>query len=217
MNRTAKLSVVLPVYNAQARVAAEVERVLEALADLTSGAVEVVVVDDGSHDGTPEVLDELRATYPQVRLARHRRRLGMEAAGQTGLERATGHLVFIQEDDSPVRIDDLRQLYRVGRDETVVAARAQSRAEPSHGPLLRRLKAWGAAASDTLRGQAAAEPIDAAPPLRGLQMVRRPHLQLLASRGGKHLRLEAEHLTSTSFARAQPTIATPAATPATAK
>lgn len=199
MSRTAKLSVVLPVHNAQSRIAAEVERVLEALTELTSGSVEVILVDDGSRDATPEVLDELRARYPQVRLARHRRRLGMETAGQTGLERATGELVFIQESDSPVRLADLRQLYRVGRDETVVAARAQSQPQPSQGPLLRRLKAWGAVASETLRREAEAEPIGASAAGRGLQMVRRPHLQLLASRGGNHFRLEAEHLTTTAL------------------
>ncbi|WP_164100569.1 glycosyltransferase family 2 protein [Candidatus Laterigemmans baculatus] len=195
MSRTAKLSVVLPVHNAQSRIAAEVERVLEALSELTHGAVEIILVDDGSRDATAEVLDELRTRYPQVRIARHNRRLGMEAAGQTGLERATGDLVFIQEDDSPVRLADLRQLYHVGRDETVVAARAQSQLQPSQGPLLRRLKAWGAAAAESLRQDAAAEPI-AASSTRGLQMVRRPHLQLLASRSGSHLRLEAEHLTT---------------------
>lgn len=209
MSRIAKLSVVLPVHNAQSRIAAEVERILEALTELTHGAVEVILVDDGSRDATPEVLDELRMRYPQVRLARHNRRLGMEAAGQTGLERATGELVFIQEDDSPVRLAELRQLYQVGRDETVVAARAQSQPHPSRGPLLRRLKAWGAAASETLRQEAAAEPIaTASSSRRGLQMVRRPHLQLLASRAGNQLRLEAEHLTTTSLglksAAAQP-------------
>jgi glycosyltransferase involved in cell wall biosynthesis len=196
MSRIAKVSVVLPVRDGQQRIAAEVERVLESVADLTAGPVEIVIVDDGSSDGTPEVLDELKACYPQVRVARHSRRLGMEAAGQTGLERATGELVFIQEDDSPLKMSDLRQLYRMGDDLSVVAARAQSQPRSSQAPLLRRLKAWGARAVDSLKELDDAANLDA--PVRGLQMVRRPHLQLLASRSGNQFRLESERLTTLS-------------------
>lgn len=198
MNRPPKLSVVLPVHNGQQKIAAEVERVLEAVTDMAEGAVEVIIVDDDSRDATAEVLDDLRRRYPQVRLARHRRRLGMEAAGQTGLERATGELVFIQEDDTPLRMADLRQLYQMGRDDSIVAARAQTQAKPCHGPLLRRLRAWGAAAAETLRKETTEEEIGDVGAARGLQMVRRPHLQLLASRGGRQLRLEAEHVTTTA-------------------
>lgn len=194
MNRPPKLSVVLPVHNGQHTIAAEVERVLEGVADISQAAVELIIVDDHSQDGTPEVVDELRRRYPQVRTARHHRRLGMEAAGQTGLERATGDLVFIQEDDSPVRMTDLHQLYRMGSDPTIVAARAQSRSRPGQGPLLRRLRAWGATAASALRQEAPEEPIGTSGAVRGLQMVRRPHLQLLASPGGRQLRLEAEHV-----------------------
>lgn len=194
MSRHAKVSVVLPVRDGQQRIAAEVERVLEAVSDLTRAAVEVIIVDDASRDGTAEILDELKARYPQVRVARHARRLGMEVAGQTGLERATGELVFIQEDDSPLRVGDLQQLYRMGSDPSVVAARAQSTPKSTSAPLLRRLKAWGAKAVDALQEQQAQSETS----VRGLQMVRRPHLQLLASRGGSRYELEAERITARS-------------------
>ena len=194
MERVAKLSVVLPVRDGQQRIATEVLRVLDAVSDLTSGPVEVVVVDDGSRDATGEVLDDLRRSYPQVRVARHRRALGMEAAGQTGLERATGELVFIQEADEPVRIQDLVQLYRMGADNTVVAARAQSARRESNAPLLRRLRAWGARAVDSLKDDPQLAP--EAAPAKGIQMVRRPHLQLLASRGAERMELTTERIHS---------------------
>lgn len=194
MNSIAKLSVVIPVRDGQQRIASEVSRVLEAVADLTSAAIEIVVVDDGSQDATAEVMEDLRRQYPQVRVARHRRPLGMEAAGQTGLERATGELVFIQEDDQPLRIEDLIQLYHMGADPSVVAARAQSESRESNAPLLRRLRAWGARAVDALKEEADNATIDQ--PIHGLQMVRRPHLQLLASRGAANLKLTTERIRS---------------------
>lgn len=192
-----KLSVVLPVRDGQGRIVAEVERILEALSDLSRDASEVIVVDDGSRDATPEILDELRARYPQVRVARHGRPRGFEAAGQTGLEKATGDLIFIQETPEPVRLEDLQRLYRMSDDASVVAARAESTPQPLRGPLLRRLRAWGA------RAEAAAEARDAATTESqarhsGLQMVRRPHLQQLAGPAGKNLQLQADRYTSTS-------------------
>ena len=111
-----RMSVVLPVRDGEQQIETRVVRVLEALADMTREASEVVVVDDGSKDATPEVLDELQARYPQVRVVRHGRPRGLEAAGQSGLERATGDLVFIQETDSLVRVEDMRRLLRMSDD-----------------------------------------------------------------------------------------------------
>ncbi len=193
MARAAKISVVLPVRDGEDRIASRVEHVLEALKSLVTEQYEVIVVDDGSSDATAVVLAELTDLYAHVRVARHGRPRGMEAAGQTGLERATGDLVFIQEADTMVRIDDFRRLYRMSEDETVVAARAESTPRPVSDALLRRLRAWGTSAD---------EQIDA-PPTRtekaSMQMIRRPHLQRLASRGGENFRLAAETSFSTSL------------------
>lgn len=193
MARAAKISVVLPVRDGQDRIANRVKQLMEALATLVTEQYEIIVVDDGSTDATPAQLVELTDAYAQVRVARHGRPRGMEAAGQTGLERATGDLVFIQEADTMVRIDDLRQLYRMSEDETVVAARAESTPRPVSDALLRRLRAWGTSAD---------EQIEAAPvrtEKSSLQMIRRPHLQRLASRGGEHFRLASETSFSTSL------------------
>ena len=100
MSASGKLSVVLPVRDNQHDVADRVEKVLDALAAMTRDGYEVVVVDDGSRDATPQVLSELESRHQQVRIARHSRPRGMEAAGQTGLERATGDIVFVQESNT---------------------------------------------------------------------------------------------------------------------
>jgi glycosyltransferase involved in cell wall biosynthesis len=169
-----------------------VENVLEALTDMTREISEVVVVDDGSRDSTPEVLDELCSRYPQVRVARHSRPRGMEAAGQTGLERATGELVFIQETDAALRIEDMRRLLKMSEDDSVVAARAESTPRPLSPALLRRLRAWGTKQS------VQEEPANS-PQKSSLQMIRRPHLQRLSGPQGKRYQLRGETLHSTSF------------------
>ncbi len=192
MTKAAKMSVVLPVRNGEHLIIDRVEQVLDALADMTRDVAEVVVVDDGSQDSTPEVLDELVQRYPQVRVVRHSRPRGMEAAGQTGLERATGELVFIQESDTSVRVEDMRRLYRMSEDKSVVAARAESTPRPLSAALLRRLRAWGTNADQQIE-------TDEIVTKSSLQMIRRPHLQRLAGPGGKNYRLQGETMHSTSF------------------
>lgn len=181
----AKLTVVLPVRNGQQRIASRVEHVLDILVELTNRLSEVVVVDDGSTDGTREALEDLRAIYPQVRVAYHSRPRGMEAAGQTGLERATGELIFIQETEEDLRADDLRQLFAMSKDASIVAARAESTPQAVAAPLLRRLRAWGTDADEQV------EPV-AANRSTALQMIRRPHMQKLAAPKGDRIRLRSE-------------------------
>ena len=190
---SARMSVVLPVRDGAHRIANRVERVLEALSDMTHAASEVIVVDDGSQDETMEVLDELKSRYPQVRIARHTRPRGMEAAGQTGLERATNELVFIQETDTTVRIEDMRRLLHMSEDRSIVAARAESTPRPLSAALIRRLRAWGTNADQQVDSQPATVEKSS------LQMIRRPHLQSLAGPKGSKYRLQGETLHSTSI------------------
>lgn len=188
-----RLSVVLPVRDREHDIAGRVLNVLEAIADMTSEASEVIVVDDGSRDATPEVLDELKSRYPQLRIVRHGRPRGLEAAGQTGLEKATGELVFIQETDSAVRVEDMRRLLQMSEDRSVVAARAESTPRPLSPALLRRLRAWGTNADQQV--DESAEPATKS----SIQMIRRPHLQTLSGPKGNRYRLQGETLHSTTI------------------
>src|SRR5690606_15202403 len=123
--------------------------------DLSRQRSELIIVDDGSSDATSEVLDELVMRYPQVRVLRHAAPRGIEAAGQTGLQAASGELVFIQEDNRPIRLEDMRRLFRMSEDQSVVAARAESTPRPLSSALRRRLEGFQ---------ESAAEPLQAEPP-----------------------------------------------------
>ncbi len=87
------LTVVIPVYNEQDTLREIVEVVL---AEPTRK--ELVLVDDGSTDGTPAILEDLEK-LPEVRVIRHEKNSGKGAALKTGFREARGHVVIIQDAD----------------------------------------------------------------------------------------------------------------------
>ncbi|MGB7343912.1 MAG: glycosyltransferase [Pirellulaceae bacterium] len=192
MNSPESVSVVLPVRDNQHLVKQRIEHVLGALEQVSRGGSEVLVVDDGSKDQTVSVVQSLEMIHCQVRLIRHSRPRGIEAAGQTGLERARGELIFIHESQLELRVEDLERLLLLSRDPAVVAARAESTRRPVPDELLRRLSGWG------IHADQAKLRIDPAVTSTSLQMVRRPHLKTLVSpQAGRH-RLQSTTTIDTS-------------------
>jgi glycosyltransferase involved in cell wall biosynthesis len=90
------LSVVVPCYNEEATVAALIDRVLA-----SPWTSEVVVVDDGSTDGSRKVLDDLVGTagYERVRVFHQGRNQGKGAALRRGFSEATAPFVIVQDAD----------------------------------------------------------------------------------------------------------------------
>jgi glycosyltransferase involved in cell wall biosynthesis len=95
------LSVIMPVFNERTTVAEIVRRVRSAEVPME---LDVVVVDDGSTDGTDQILQAIADST--VRLVRHDSNRGKGAAIRTGLERAKGELVIIQDADLEYDPDD---------------------------------------------------------------------------------------------------------------
>ena len=88
------LTVVMPCYNEQATVSAVVERVLA-----SPWTAELIVVDDGSTDGTREVLAELSNGDERVRVILHEHNQGKGAALRTGFAAASAEYVIVQDAD----------------------------------------------------------------------------------------------------------------------
>jgi glycosyltransferase involved in cell wall biosynthesis len=116
-----KLSILMPVFNEAARVVSVIEA---ALAVDYPCPVEIVVVDDGSRDGTGAALG--RIDDPRVRVVAHRRNLGKGAAIRTGAEHATGDYLVILDADleyDPRDIPDMLAPVLDGRAEVVYGSR----------------------------------------------------------------------------------------------
>lgn len=89
-----KLSVIMPIYNE----IHTVEEILRRVSN-TSVAQQIILVDDGSTDGTSEILDRLTKDQTHLQLIRHDKNRGKGAAVRTGIAAATGDLVLIQDAD----------------------------------------------------------------------------------------------------------------------
>ncbi len=100
------LSVVMPAYNERATIHEVLRRVLGAPVD----SIEIVVVDDGSTDGTRELLTRGVALDPRVRVVLHDVNQGKGAALRTGFREARGLFVVVQDADLEYDPDELPAL-----------------------------------------------------------------------------------------------------------
>lgn len=90
-----KLSIIIPCYNEKATIEALLRKVLAAQANLEK---EIIIVNDGSNDGTAEILQSLREPHG-FRLIHHAKNLGRGASLVSALKDATGDIIILQDGD----------------------------------------------------------------------------------------------------------------------
>lgn len=113
-----QLSVVVPVFNEETVIALFHARLITVLAACPGGH-EIIYVDDGSTDRSPQVLETLRAACPQMGVARLSRNFGKERAMTAGLELARGEAVIMLDvdlQDPPELIPSMLEAWRAGAD-----------------------------------------------------------------------------------------------------
>ena len=101
------LTVVMPVFNERYLVAEAIRRILD-VEDERISRLEMVIVDDGSTDGSRAILGEIAKAHPErVKLVLHEKNQGKGAAVATGVEHARGDVTVIQDADLEYSAGDL--------------------------------------------------------------------------------------------------------------
>lgn len=125
------LSIVIPVYNEEKQISKTIEAVCKVLKTITDD-YRLIIVDDGSRDGTWAVLKELSAKDPRLKILRFSRNFGKEAAIMAGLSRAESKACIIMDADlqhPPELIPEMVSLWQEGYE--VVEAVKEDRGQES--------------------------------------------------------------------------------------
>jgi glycosyltransferase involved in cell wall biosynthesis len=108
IKRAVRLTVVVPCYNEERTLQECVRNVLDIEDQHLS--VEIIIVDDGSSDGSLQTAQSLASRYPQIVVLHHERNQGKGAALQTGFQHATGEFVAVQDADLEYNPKELTKL-----------------------------------------------------------------------------------------------------------
>ncbi len=124
------LSVVIPAYNEEARLEPTLRAVIAYL-EAEKPDFEIVVVDDGSSDGTAAVVREIASDEPRVRLVELGQNAGKGAAVRAGMLAAEGASVLFSDADLATPIEELTKLERAIADgaDIAIASRAADGAD----------------------------------------------------------------------------------------
>ena len=132
------LSLVIPAYNEEAGIRQAVEEADQALAHLVTH-YEIIVVDDGSSDGTAKAVREASGGRSHIRLLRHQDNLGYSAALRTGFEAAAYDRIAFTDADCQFHLADLASLLSLTEHHPIAVGFRLDRKDP----WSRRFFSWG--------------------------------------------------------------------------
>lgn len=131
------VSVFFPCCNEQDNVSRVVQQALSVLEKLKAD-FEVIIVNDGSTDGTGRIADELAVQNERVRVVHHQTNLGYGAALQSGFKSATKNLVFYTDGDGQFDINEMPPLLGLMEHYDIVSCYRLNRQDN----LIRKINGW---------------------------------------------------------------------------
>ncbi len=163
---TRSISIIIPAYNEQVRLPDTLRRIAEYLCASEWSFQEMLIVDDGSRDGTAAAADEFTKSHPNARVLRNPGNRGKGYSVRSGMLEARGEWRLFSDADLSTPIEELEKLWNVvanGKYPVAIGSRAVDRSligvhQPGHRETMGRLfngvmrLATGLAISDTQCG-----------------------------------------------------------------
>jgi len=131
------ISIFFPCYNEQENVARTVEKALEVVEKLNAD-FEVIIVDDGSSDGTGQIAEEIAGRDKRIKVVHHQRNLGYGAALQSGFKTSKKELVFYTDGDGQFDINEMPPLLDLMEQYDIVSCYRLNRRDP----IIRKINGW---------------------------------------------------------------------------
>lgn len=103
-----KISVIIPIYNAEKYLIECLESVLKQ----TFREYEIICIDDGSNDGSKEIVTKYVDEYDFIKMICHEKNRGLSVARNTGLKNSIGKYVFFLDSDDMIIPETLEELYQ---------------------------------------------------------------------------------------------------------
>ncbi|OFW56662.1 MAG: hypothetical protein A2V52_01965 [Actinobacteria bacterium RBG_19FT_COMBO_54_7] len=129
------MSAFFPCYNDAATLEKVVEKALSVLSRI-SDDFEVIVVDDGSRDGSRAIANELAARHPEVRVVHHEQNRGYGGALKTGIKSSSKDWVFYTDSDGQYDVEDLLKLQPLTGQGDVINGYKAGRNDPWYRVIL---------------------------------------------------------------------------------
>ena len=135
-----ELTVVVPAFNEATRLKRSLPPLLDALADMDA---ELLLVDDGSSDGTADLARSVLASDPRATILRMESHRGKGAAVRTGVAHARGEAIVFMDADMATDLDELpKAVAELDRHHVVVGSRAAAGAVITGGSRVRAHMGW---------------------------------------------------------------------------
>lgn len=135
-----QLSIVIPAYNESARIETTLARVMECV-EKQGWDAEVLVVDDGSTDATPQILQRWMERYPRLHLIKNDGNRGKGYSVRNGLLQAAGEVVMFTDADLSAPMEEAERLFAAladGADVAIGSRWLEKARQTIHQPLYRR-------------------------------------------------------------------------------